>query len=175
MLSNENNIFSNLNKYISKNISKDFLKNITIKYCALKYPLISLNNIYFNEILKEKILFNIINTKILLNFEEYLSQNDILDLISKGGNIQKYLDNKMKLYNILFNKLQKFLNSDIIIDEIYFRKPLKEEFKYFYDLKNILLVDYEKDIINYNENEANEEKNILINHKIKRIEIQKKY
>ena len=105
MLSNENNIFSNLNKYISKNISKDFLKNITIKYCALKYPLISLNNIYFNEILKKKILFNIINTKILLNFEEYLSQNDILDLISKGGNIQKYLDNKMKLYNILFNKL----------------------------------------------------------------------
>ena len=158
-------IFKTLKSKLSHDIPNEILKENIIKYFALqKDYLLSINHIYFNEIIREIILLGKSNVKIEFNFEDYLSQNNIIDLITQKNSDEKiinYINEKMELnYNII-NKLETLLNSNIVINEIYFK--LKHS--------SICCIDYEEDIIEYKENEANEEKNILIDFKLKRAEL----
>jgi len=73
----------------------------------------------------------------------------------------KKIDEKIKINNNIIKKLEFLLNNDIFITEIYFN--LK---KYDY-----CRINYKQDLIEYKDNETNDEKNILISFKLTRAEL----
>ena len=163
----EISIFKELKKYTSKNISNDILKKNLIHYCAKKNDFIlSLENIFFNEIFNEKIILNQ-KSKIKIEFREYLSQNNIIYLINERKpyvEIENYLNERVKKYNLLIKKLELLLNTELFIEEIFF--------DLYYQINNeTFSIDKNKDIIEYKENLTDKEKNILINFKLKRAEL----
>ena len=159
--STENYILESLKKKLSHNISNDILKETIIKYFAnIEDYCFSINHIYFDEIIKERIKIGKNNIKINFDIKEYLSQNDIINLIvqkKSKDKINDYINKKVNLNNNLINNLEILLNSSVIINEIYFN--LKNE--------DLCYVDMEKDKIEYDQNENDEKKNILINYKLK--------
>ena len=164
--SDENYIFEKIKEYTTKNIPNDFLKKDLIHYCAKNNDIIlSLNSIFFDEIINEKILLNQ-KAKIKIEFRECLSQNDIIDFINTRkpyAEIENYLNEGIKEYNLLIKKLE-LVNIENFIEEIFF--------DLYYQLDNdTFFIDNNKDIIEYKENLTNEEKNILINFKLKRAEL----
>ena len=163
----ENSIFEEIKKYTTNHFSNDTLKKNLIYYCAKKNEFIlSLDNIFFDEIINEKILLNK-KANIKFGFREYLSLDDIIHL--KNGRksyaeIGNYLNEIIKKYNVLITKLELLLNTEIFIEEIFF--------DIIYQIINkSFIIDNNKDIIENIENITNEEKNILINFKIKRAEL----
>ena len=165
----ENRLFKKLKKFTTKNISNDILKKNLIHYCAKKSDfMLSFNNIFFNEIINEKILLKHKKiAKINFEFEEYLSQSNIISLIKQFKpyeEIENYLNERIKEYDCLFKKLELLANTELSIEEI------------FFDVSNIITnktfyIDNNKDIIEYKENLSDKEKNILINFKLKRAEL----
>ena len=163
----ENSIFEEIKKYTTNHFSNDILKKKLIYYCAKKNGfLLSLDNIFFNEIINEKILLNQ-KANIKFGFKEYLSIDDIIRLIGEKkpyAEIENYLNEKIIKYNVLIKKLELLLNTEIFIEEIFF--------DIYYQIRNrTFVIDKDKDIIEYIKNITNEEKNILINFKIKRAEL----
>ena len=124
---------------------------------------LSINHIFFNQIINKKIELEK-NIKIKFDLMEFLSSTDIINLITKiesEEKIKEYIDEKNKINNNIIKKLEFLLNNDIFITEIYFN--LK---KYDY-----CRINYKQDLIEYKDNETNDEKNILINFKLKRAEL----
>ena len=162
----ENDIFKKIKEYTTKNIPNDILKKDLILYCAKNNDIIlSLDSIFFDEIINEKILLNQ-KPKIKIKFREYLSQNDIIDFINKRkpyAEIENYLNERIKEYNLLIKKLE-LVNIENFIEEIFF--DLNKQID-----NDTFFIDNNKDIIEYKENLTNEEKNILINFKLKRAEL----
>ena len=158
----EKYIFKELKKYTTKNISNDILKKNLIHYCAIKNDFVlSLDNIYFDEIFNEKILLKQKKiTNIKIEFREYLSQSDITSFVD----VENFLNKRIKKYNHLFKKLELLLNIEIFIEEIYFDLNYQVHNETFF-------IDKNKDIIEYKENMTEQEKNILINLKLKRAEL----
>ena len=159
--------FEELLEYTPKNISKEIIIKDIVQYCIYKDDVIlSLDNDYFYEIIKEKKALIKSKLSILINLREFLSQNDIIDMInSKKSNkdIEKYIKEKIELYNEFFKKIE-ILENDFIIGRIDF------EFDEG-DIESISTIDYDKDIIEYKDNQTEEEKNILISIKLKRAEL----
>ena len=119
---------------------------------------------FFNQIINKKIDLGKKNVKIKFDLMESLSNTDIINLVTKRENdakIKEYIDDKIKMNNNIIKNLEILLNNDIFITEIYFN--LK---KYDY-----CRINYKKDLIEYKDNETNDEKNILINFKLKRAEL----
>jgi len=158
----EKYIFKELKKYTTKNISNDILKKNLIHYCAIKDDFVlSLDNIYFDEIFNEKILLKqkkIQNIKI--EFREYLSQSDITSFVD----VENFLNKRIKKYNHFCKKLELLLYTEIFIEEIYFDLNYQVHNETFF-------IDKNKDMIEYKENMTEQEKNILINIKLKRAEL----
>ena len=169
----ENDIFDKLKKNNIKIISNEITKENLIKYLSINDNLfISINNIYFNQILKEKVLLNKKRIKIFFDFDEYLSQDDIINIKSTDNsdtNVECFIKERIGLYNNVINKLENLLNSDIFIEEVEFNDSY--DYSSTFKLKRLFIVDYNKDMINYKDNNTPEEKNILINLKIKRGEL----
>ena len=160
------NIFKALESKLYHDISNDILKESIIIYFAIKKEyILSINHIYFNEIIKKKIELGQKNVKIGLFFKDRLSQNDIINLITRykysNEKIINYINERMDFNNKLIKKLEILLNSNIFIYELYF------DFEY----SSPYYIDYKYDIIEYKEIETDEEKNILINFKLKRGEL----
>ena len=134
--------------------------------CKKNDFILSLENIFFNEIINEKIILNQ-KSKIKIEFREYLSQNNFIYLINERKpyvEIENYLNERVKKYNLLIKKLELLLNSEIFIEEIFF--------DLYYQINNeTFIIDKNKDIIEYKENLTDKEKNILINFKLKRAEL----
>ena len=151
---------------VSPDVSNDVLKESAIAYFSLKKDyILSINHIYFNEIIEKKIELGHKNIKIKFRFVNWLSQSNIIDLISRHNysneKIIKYINEKMDLNNKLIKKLEVLLNANVFINEFYFD----------FDSDFPCYIDYKYDIIEYKENETDEEKNILINFKSKRGEL----
>ena len=161
-------LFNFLKNEFSHDISNDLLKECIIKYFCIRNDLIlSINHIYFTEIIKEKILQGQNNLKIKFDFAECLSQNNIIDLINPNNSneiIINHINDRIKFNNNLIKKLQLLLNSNICIKELYFNLTKDGDI-------STCSIDYQKDIIEYKENEIEDEKNILINFKLKRGEL----
>ena len=160
-------IFKKFKKYIPKNISKEiFIKDI-IQYRVLKEELcLSIDDIYFDEIITKKIQLNKkkLSIQIELTNKEYLSQNDIINMIAKNKNIEQYINEKIELYNKFFNKLEIIYNNFIVCG-------MFVECRRHENIIDIFTIDYNKDIIEYKNNQTTEEKNILISLKLKRAEL----
>ena len=167
-IKNTEYLFNFLKKEFPHDISNDLLKECIIKYFCIRNDLIlSINHIYFTEIIKEKILQGQNNLKIKFDFAECLSQNNIIDLIKPNNSneiIINHINDRIKFNNNLIQKLQLLLNSNICIKELYFNLTKDGDI-------STCSIDYQKDIIEYKENEIEDEKNILINFKLKRGEL----
>ena len=162
---NVQNIFKIMKSNLSHDISYDLLKENTISYFAIKKDyILSIYHIYFNEILKKKIELGQKNVKIKLGFRDFLSQKNIKILSKKKSSIEEitnYINEEMEFNNNIIKKLEYLLNSNIFINELYF------DLEYF----SVCYLNYETDILEYKENETNEERNILVNFKLKRAEL----
>ena len=160
---NEEYLFNSLRYNLSQDISNDILKEGIIKYFGIRNDyILSINHIYFNEIIEKKIELGHKNIKIKFDFTEYLSQNNIIDLITQrksNETIINYINKRIEFNNNTTKKLQFLLNSNIIIKELYFNLTK--------DNISTYSIDYQKDIIEYKENQIDDEKNILINFKLK--------
>jgi len=126
---------------------------------------LSINHIFFNQIINKKIELGKKAIKIKFDvMKDCLSKVDIINLVTKGEKnekIKEFINERINMNNKFIQKLEILANRDIFICEIYF------SFEYY----DIFSIDYEKDLIEYKENETNEEKNILINFKLKRGEL----
>ena len=169
----ETDLFNDIKRFISEKYPYDTLikkENIARYYALQKNNIIYLNNIYFKEIINEKILLKQKKIKIKLGIEKsYLSQNDIINLLIKNSSIkdiENFIKSNIYIYNYLINNIDILLNSELIIEEFYFDLLYIDIVK---DL-NMLIIDNNQDILEYNENQTNEDKNILINCKLNLIE-----
>ena len=124
---------------------------------------LSINHIFFIEILKEKILLGKKQLKIILEFEDDFSQNNIVNLISQKSNkINDYIEEYIEFHNDIIKKLEFLYNCNIPIKSL--------AFSGFHDM-SYFCIDYKNDTIEYKSNQTDEEKNILINYKLKKGEI----
>ena len=157
-------LYKNLKKNISNKFPNDILKQNIIKYFSINDELyLSINHIFLNEILREKISLGKKNLKIIIEFKKNFSQSDIINLIdSKSTKLFKYISDNVDFYNKIIQKLENLLKTDIPITNLIFN---------VYNDISHLYIDHQKDIIEYKSNETSEEKNILINFKSKRAEI----
>ena len=169
----ETDLFNDIKRFISEKYPYDTLikkENIARYYALQKNNIIYLNNIYFKEIINEKILLKQKKIKIKLGIEKsYLSQIDIINLLIKNSSIkdiENFIKSNIYIYNYLINNIDILLNSELIIEEFYFDLLYIDIVK---DL-NMLIIDNNQDILEYNENQTNEDKNILINCKLNLIE-----
>ena len=75
-------LFEKLKQKFLCNISNDILKECIINYVAkLDDSIISINHNYFSEIIAKRLLLKK-NINIEFDLEEYISQNDLLDIIT---------------------------------------------------------------------------------------------
>jgi len=159
-----NNLYKKIKIKKSNNIPNYLLKENIIKYIAMRDDFIlSINHIFFIEILKEKILLGKKQLKIKIEFEDYFCQDNIINLISqKSDKIKGYIKEYIEFNNNIIKKLLFLYNCNI---------PIK-----YLDIiglcnKSDFCIDYKADIIEFKSNQTDEEKNILINYKLKRSEI----
>ena len=150
----------------SYDISNDILKESAITYFAMKKDyILSNNHLYFKEIIKKKIMLGEKNIKIKFCFDDCLSQYDIINLVTRKHysceKIINYINEKIDLNNNLIKKLEFLLNSNLFINELYL------DFGY----TSPFYISYKNDKIQYKEKETDEEKNVLINSKLKRAEL----
>ena len=138
-------LIKSLNKDI---LNKKKLKENIIEYLALREDFcLSIDHIFFNQIIKKKIELGIKKIKIKFNLEEEnLSGDYILDIIeNRKNNIitkneEKYIENIIKYINKYIKKLEFLLNNDIVISESYFNTENTEDeyahsiSDYMYDL-----------------------------------------
>ena len=161
-------LFKSLNKDILK---KKILKENIIEYIALQEDFcLSIDHIFFKQIIKKKIELGIKNIKIRINMEEeYLSYEDISDFetdkrkMFKDKNLEKYIKYKIKLINKCIKNLEFLLNNDIAISEFY-NKIEDIENKYVSNKGN-----YMDD--SFKDTENNDLKNFVINFLSKRVEL----
>ena len=161
-------LFKSLNKDISK---KKILKENIIEYIALQEDFcLSIDHIFFKQIIKKKIELGIKNIKIRINMEEeYLSYEDISDFetdkrkMFKDKNLEKYIKHKIKLINKCIKNLEFLLNNDIAISEFYYKIEDIEN-KYVSNKGN-----YMDD--SFKDTENNDLKNFVINFLSKRVEL----
>ena len=162
---NLENLFNNLKKKFPFFISNDILKECLINYAAkMDNNILSINHIYFNEIVEKRLLLKKNNFNIEFDLEENLSQNDLINIITHQNSkdkVSNYLKEKLNLNNSLIKKLEVILNSDINLNSIYFE--IRDQ--------SILSIDVEKDKLEFNGKESFEEKNILIDFKLKRADL----
>ena len=158
-------LFEDLKQKFPFNISNDILKECIINYVAkLDDKILSINHTYFSEIIAKRLLLKKNDLNIEFDLEEYLSQNDLLNIIThqkSGCGVSNYIKEKLNLNNSLIKKLELILNSNINLNSIYFK--IKD--------KSILTIDYEKDKIEFDEKESDKEKNMLIDFKHKRADL----
>ena len=157
-------LFEKLKQKFLCNISNDILKECIINYVAkLDDSIISINHNYFSEIIAKRLLLKK-NINIEFDLEEYISQNDLLDIIThpnSKNDVNDHIKEKLNLNNSLIKKLEFILNSNINLNSIYFK----------IEDKSILSIDYEKDKIDFDVKESDEEKNMLIDFKLKRADL----
>ena len=79
-----------------------------------------------------------------------LSSTDIINLITKRESeekIKEYINEKIKINNIIIKKFEFLLNNDIFITEIYLNFKKYDYFR----------INYKQDLIEYKDNETNDE------------------
>ena len=160
-------LFKSLKKDI---LNKKILKKNIIEYLAMREDFcLSINDIYFKEIINKKIELGKKNIKIKFDLEEdYLSNEDIIDLVTirgknKIGKIkeEKYIEKKIEWSHNFIKKLEILLNYDIFISELYF------------DIEDtdICWINYKRNLLEFEENENKDLNNIVINFRLKRAEL----
>ena len=159
-----NNLLKRIKNKKSNKKLNYLLKENIIKYIAMRDDFnLSINHIFFIEILKEKILLGKKQLKIILEFGDDFSQNNIVNLISQKSNkINDYIEEYIEFHNDIIKKLEFLYNCNIPIKSLAFNG--------FYDM-SYFCIKYKADKIEYKSNQTDEEKNILINYKLKRGEI----
>lgn len=153
-----------------KSLNKDILKKKVLKENICEYLAVrgdfclSINHIFFRQIIKKKIELGIKNVKIKLYLNEgYLTGEDIFDLTTSQIKDRKIIEKKIKLNNDFIKKLEILLNYDIFICELYF--VIEDEY--------ICGLYFNRDSIELkeNENENNDLKNFKIRFELKRAEL----
>ena len=118
-------LFKDLKQKFPFNISNDILKECIINYVAkLDDKILSINHTYFSEIIAKRLLLKKNDLNIEFDLEEYLSQNDLLNIIThqkSGCGVSNYIKEKLNLNNSLIKKLELILNSNINLNSIYFK------------------------------------------------------
>ena len=158
-------------------LNKKILKENIIEYLALQEDFcLSIDHIFFMQIIKKKIELGIKNIKIKFYMEEqYLLGDDyFFDIVEKRKNNKinkeekQYIKHKIKFINKYIKKLEFLLNNNIPISELYFKlEDMQEE--YVQDT-----IDYKYDLIKFEDKENNDIENIIINFKSKRVKLIRK-
>ena len=157
-------------------LNKKILKENIIEYLALQEDFcLSIDHIFFMQIIKKKIELGIKNIKIKFYLEEQFFYSDyILDIIDhrKNNKIDKqeerYIKHIIKFINKYIKKLEFLLNNNIPISELYFKLEDIEQ-EYAHDI-----IDYKYDLIKSEDKENNDIENIIINFKSKRVKLIRK-
>ena len=159
-----NNLYKKIKINKSNNIPNYLLKENIIKYIALMddYNL-PINHIFFIEILKQKISLGKKQLKVIIKFKDYFSQNTIINLISqKSDKVNDYIKEYIEFYNNIIKRLEFLYNCNIPIKYLDIIGSCDE---------SDFCINYQTDIIEFKSVQTDEEKNILINYKLKRGEI----
>ena len=172
----ERGVIKLLNSLDNDILNKKILKENIIEYLALREDFcLSIDHIFFMQIIKKKIELGIKNIKIKFYLEEQFFYSDyILDIIDhrKNNKIDKqeerYIKHIIKFINKYIKKLELLLNNNIPISELYFKLEDIEQ-EYAHDI-----IDYKYDLIKSEDKENNDIENIIINFKSKRVKLIRK-